>query len=167
MKKKTRGLRRKCRVLVATLIKLTEEFPEGSSDKEFWHFHIPVKKSFADSKRTPKKARKLLIQTLINRSEYLSTLKPSGNVFCKVVCIICKQELSRSQIIIFFNKEYFNSFFIRNDEEQVWILIETNEFDIKSMYNIPLRFSIKYYLENIYDGDVVWKDELLVIGELE
>lgn len=167
MKKKVRGLKRKCNSLIERLIKQTEKFPNEYSEEKFWHLHVPVNRTFANSKNTPKKVRKLLIQTLINRSEYLSNLKPTGDKFCKVVCVICTQELSRSQIIIFFDQEYFASFFNRNNEEQVWTLQKTNESKIKIVFNIPLKFNIKRYSEIITDDGVIWKDELLMIGDLD
>ena len=64
-----------------TLIKRVEEntfeFPTEFYNG-YWHLHLPVAQAFIYSNKTPKKIKRLCIQTLLDRAEHLIQLKPNN-----------------------------------------------------------------------------------------
>jgi hypothetical protein len=72
-----------------------------------------------------------------------------------------------SQIIIFYEENYFNSFFERNSEYQKWILLPSNRDILSELgLDIPTGLSAKGYREEIIDDDYKSISELWFIGEL-
>nr|WP_236797958.1 MULTISPECIES: DUF3916 domain-containing protein [Bacillus] len=57
----------------------TQSFPENVSD--YWHLPLPAAYDFMTSNRTPKKIKRLCIQTLLNRAEHLIDLKPNDGEY--------------------------------------------------------------------------------------
>ncbi len=167
-KKKVRGGKRKSRIMVREIEKLTENFPELDLNRGYWHMHLPVSQVFIDSKNTPSHIRTLCIKTLINRAIFLSNMKPKVRTKIRVVACIELPQLWDSQIIIFFGDEYFENFFNRDDDYQKWSLIDTNRSLLK-VYDlcIPNDFIERGYIEEIFDDDFKSKSEIWFIGELE
>lgn len=73
---------------------------------------LPVSQAFIESHKTPRKVKRLCIQTLIDRVNHLIKIKPSDTHTYRVVTIISIENLWRSQIIVFKNDDYFQIFSI-------------------------------------------------------
>lgn len=115
---------------------------------------IPVAQSFIDSKKTPRSIRKFCIQTLINATEKLVKIKPSSQIKTRIVAIISLPNLWDSQITVFFDSNYFDTFFDRKSDYQKWIsLSSTRNIQKEWGLNIPNNFLLKGYLEKINDED--------------
>lgn len=67
--KKVRGMKRKTQQIIKEMNANTQSFPENVSD--YWHLPLPAAYDFMTSNRTPKKIKRLCIQTLLNRAEHL------------------------------------------------------------------------------------------------
>ncbi len=170
-KKKIRGLKKKCRAMVEALIAQTSEFPIDYNSEEYWHYHLPVAQSFIDSKHTPQSVRRLCIQTMIDRTQFLSQHKPKNAKSCRVLCLVCLPDLWSSVITIFSSQNYFIHFFDRNNPWQRWTPLIHK--DIAKEYNliIPSNFQVKSYKHECFDDDnpsiVTYVGEIWAIGELE
>jgi hypothetical protein len=83
------------------------------------------------------------------------------------VAIIDLPSLWNSQIVVFFDEEYFNNFFIRDSTEQNWRTIpDIRDFLQEWNLDIPLDLSIRGYYEKIHDEDYNYEGEIWAVGEL-
>ena len=86
-------------------------------------------------------------------------------IFLKVLLIISLPDIFYSELTVFFDEEYYNDFFKRNNEQQKWTRLPKNrsllcEWDIQS--NLPeLGF-----LEEIIDEGFSSKGELWFYGDI-
>ena len=153
--------------MIKEIIACTSRFPVEYKDKEFWHLHLPVPESFIDSPRTPFSIRKLCVQTLIDRVSYLINLKPEDFKDCRVAASLSLPRLWDSQIILFIDRNYFNSFFNRDNEYQKWEIIQDKNLLSSWRLNIPEKLKIKHYQEDLFDEDYHFTNQLVFIGELD
>lgn len=145
----------------------TKTFPSTFYNDEYWYMPLPVSQAFIDSHKTPRKVKRLCIQTLLNQANHLINMKPSDTYTYRVVVLISINNLCDSQIIIFKNEDYFHNFFNRNSEFQKWILL-SNEIDFWETWKISVYHSFQTlrFQEIIYDLDECYEKEILFIGEL-
>ena len=145
--KKIRGMNRKTNTMIKRIEEHTKTFPSTFYNNEYWNMLLPVSQAFIDSRKTPRKVKRLCIQTLLNQANHLINMKPSDTHTYRVVVLISINNLWDSQIIIFKNEDYFHNFFNRDSEFQKWILL-SNEIDFgrhgKCQFVIPSkRFTFK------------------------
>lgn len=165
--KKVRGSRRKCNCVMDKLKALTLNFPVDFQDKPYWHLHLPVAKDFVISKHTPNYVYKQITQALVDSAKHLSDIKPNDIEFCKVVLVLDFDNIFDSQIIVFFNEDYYNSFFTRDTIYQKWTMLEEECQRIKQWnIKLPDGFDVRGYLEEINDVDYKYIGKIWFIGEL-
>lgn len=162
--KKIRGKKRKLSSMIDRIISLTEVFPE--EEPIYWHMHLPAAQNFIDSPKTPQFIRRRCIQTLIDRTEHLISIRPQNIKFTRVVTIIDLPFLWNSQIVVFFNEEYYNNFFIRDTSEQTWTLL-SDKRDLLKEWNLnkPSGLQIRGYNEKLFDDGYTHVGEIWIIGE--
>ncbi len=131
-RKKIRGLKHKHKTLKKRISDICSVFPENTGT--YWHMHMPCSNSILDYPKVRHKFSQDLAGFLIEQSKHLNTLKPKDH-FAKIVCYLPLSYLWDAQIIIFFNEEYYDSFFRRNDKYQKWIPIELSQA-LKSRWHI-------------------------------
>ncbi|MBS9802166.1 DUF3916 domain-containing protein [Bacillus cereus] len=165
--KKIRGMKRKTNTMIKRIEEHTKTFPSTFYNDEYWYMPLPVSQAFIDSRKTPRKVKRLCIQTLLNQANHLINMKPSDTYTYRVVVLISINNLCDSQIIIFKNEDYFHNFFNRNSEFQKWILL-SNEIDFWETWKISVYHSFQTlrFQEIIYDLDECYEKEILFIGEL-
>jgi hypothetical protein len=167
-KKKVRGAKRKSCLMVKTITKLTSSFPEIDSYHGYWHMHLPVSQIFIDSIKTPTSIRRLCIQTLIDRISYLIDIKNQLGISAHVVACISLPNLWNSQITVFFDEQYFSSFFERNNEYQKWIQLPKNRnLEREWSLVIPNNMNIRGFNEILTDDDYNSTTELWFVGNLD
>ncbi len=120
----------------------TKTFPSTFYNDEYWYMPLPVSQDFIESHKTPRKVKRLCIQTLIDRVNHLIKIKPSDTHTYRVVALISIENLWRSQIIVFKNDDYFHNFFNRNNEFQKWILL-SNEIDFWETWEFQFVLLLK------------------------
>ncbi|MBP3555918.1 MAG: DUF3916 domain-containing protein, partial [Clostridia bacterium] len=86
--------------------------------------------------------------------------------FCKVVAIINEGDLWESQIVIFYDKKYYESFWTRNTSEQTWTLIDDPTKSFIKKRNIKTQLNETGYLEIRSEIDSNKKSALWFYGEL-
>lgn len=167
-KKKIRGARRKYNKLLERLVSTTNDFPD-LENQLYWHLHMPCSDLLLNSPKTPSYIRSGCIKTIIERTKYLINIKPHSMRNSKVVAAISIPYLWDSQIIVFNDNEYFNSFFDRNDKHHKWLPIsneDTSRFLNKWSISTTGDLEIKGYKEIICDDDYNYQGEIWFIGEL-
>ncbi|CAM4327224.1 DUF3916 domain-containing protein [Bacillus albus] len=165
--KKIRGMKRKTNTMIQRIEEHTKTFPSAFYDDEYWYMPLPVSQAFIDSYKTPRKVKRLCIQTLLNQANHLIKIKPSDTHTYRVVVLISIERLWDSQIIIFKNEKYFHNFFNRNSEFQKWIPL-ANESDFWKTWGISICpiAQMLHFQEVIYDEEAIEKKEIWFIGEL-
>jgi hypothetical protein len=87
--------------------------------------------------------KKLFIQSFISAVQNLIKMKPNDDT-SKVVFILDYKNLFHSQLDVFFDLDYYNDFFDRNNEYQRWILLPekrniVKELNLNILKNIKIR----------------------------
>ncbi|EOP23971.1 MULTISPECIES: DUF3916 domain-containing protein [Bacillus] len=165
--KKIRGMKRKTNTMIKRIEEYTNTFPSTFYHDEYWYMPLPVSQAFINSQKTPRKVKRLCIQTLLNQASQLLKMKPNDTNTYRVVVMISIADLWRSQIIIFKNDDYFHTFFHRNSEFQKWIPL-SNESVFWEKWGIKIWHTVKtlHFQEIIHDEDECSKKEIWFIGEL-
>ncbi|WP_242255789.1 DUF3916 domain-containing protein [Bacillus cereus group sp. BfR-BA-01379] len=165
--KKVRGMKRKTRTMIQRIEEHTKTFPSAFYYDEYWYMPLPVSQTFIDSCKTPRKVKRLCIQTLLNQAQHLIKIKPSDTHTYRVVVLISIESLWNSQIIVFKNEDYFHNFFNRNSEFQKWIPL-SNESDFWKTWEISIWPTAQtlHFQEILYDEDTIDEKEVWFIGEL-
>lgn len=160
--KKIRGQKRR---LSAILRDIDKYVPSWDNTHEYEHFHVPCEWWISSPKTygwvTTDFSKKLLEKT----SEIIKS-KPDNIGFCKVVAGIIEPCFWNSQITIFYDENYFNSFFVRNDPYQMWIPLDEKKSFVKRR-NIDCNLHEKGYLEILEDEDYTFKCQIWFYGELD
>ena len=117
--KKQRGLYRK----IKTLFNKIELFEPQKKDKIYEEFVVPSN-NFLDISKSNIKIK--FINKWLETTEKF--IKQNNNKkFCKIVGIIETNEISNSRIIFFYDEEYYNNFWKRNDSYQTWEKIDSKK----------------------------------------
>lgn len=163
--KKIRGKKRQYMNMINRIKENTFEFPTEFYNG-YWHMHLPVSQRFIN--QAPQKVKRFCIQTLLDRAEYLSGLKPHDKEKYRIVVSIDLPDLWGSQISVFKGDSHFENFFNRNDEYQKWLHLSSDR-DIQTEWglSIPHNFGISGYKEVIIDEDYHYEGEIWFVGELE
>lgn len=167
-KKKIRGTRRKMAAFLARLRSETERFPkEDRPGCGYWHLHMPVSKAFVDSASTPLSIRRTFIQAVLDAASRLRDLKPIyGGQNVRIVASINLPCLFDSQITIFFDDDYYSTFFTRQSAEQRWSTLPAErDLQREQSLNIPEGFQQKGFRESISDEDYSSEGEVWFFGE--
>lgn len=166
---KVRGARRKCRAMIEAIEAGTTTFPaEQEPECGYWHVHLPVDQAFIDSQKTPHWVRRQCVQCLIDGAERLRYLKPKSRESIRVVTCISSPELWDSQIIVFFDHEYFSSFFDRDSDFHSWTPLSASRLLSREWsLNVPDIFSERGYHERIRDEDYSHDGEVWFFGDLD
>ncbi|WP_242212445.1 DUF3916 domain-containing protein [Bacillus cereus group sp. BfR-BA-01383] len=165
--KKIRGMKRRTNTMIKRIEEHTKTFPSTFHNDEYWYMPLPVSQAFIDSRKTPRKVKRLCMQTLLNQANQLIKMKPSDTHTYRVVVMISIADLWGSQIIVFKNDDYFHNFFNRNSEYQKWIPL-SNESDFWKTWRISICHTVQtlQFQEIIHDEDECFKKEIWFIGEL-
>ena len=162
---KSRGQRRKFKSLLKYIDKI-----EGYKDTDeinkwgFEHFHVPCP-GWLDMPRTSSKIKTTFCKAWVKKTEEILKAKPGDLEFCKVVCCLCVPHYRDSQIIIFYNKKYYDSFFTRHNEYQDWTVI-TDGRSFMNERHIVTDLKETGFIETMYDEDHTVKRDLWFYGEL-
>lgn len=115
-KRKIRGKKRRLKTLVRRIAQVGRRFPEPHRASSFWHFHLPLHEDFLD--RLSMKYKRLSAQMLMDVAHQLAC-NPKRSSQARVVVALTWPQLRNSQIIVFFDQEYFETFFERNMREKL------------------------------------------------
>ena len=158
MIKKQRGQGRKLKALLNYIDEFT---PFLETDGRYEHFHVPCSRSFINSPKTRAKIKTAFLRKWIETTEkFIEESKTKKLPFCKVVGIIFEADLWDSEIIIFYDKNYYDTFFTRNDDCQTWTQIENkNSFIKQHGINTSLTevcISTKYIDDDYVYNSFMW-----------
>lgn len=161
-KKKQRGQSRKLKAM----FRYIDDFqPFVRTDNTFEHFHVPSG-IWINSPKTSGKLKTEFCRKWLAKTEEFISQKPEDIPFCKVAAAICVPYFQSSQIIIFYDADYFNSFWERTGAYQIWTPMEAKRSFCRER-NISTALKEKGFHEKITeDEDSVFEDDLWFYGEI-
>lgn len=164
---KQRGQKRKLKNLIKNIAEIE---PYQDTHSAYEHYHVPCGR-FISSSKTNGKIKTAFCRAWLEKTAEIINNKPSNLNFCKIVALIDETDLWDSQIIIFYNKEYYDGFFSRNDEYQKWTIVNDPNKSLVKTRNIKTELKEVCYLETIldedYDGNSFYrKSKLWFYGEI-
>lgn len=159
-RKKQRGQGRKLKML---LRRINEFTPFLETDDNYDHFHVPSD-PFIDSLKTRGRIKTEFCRAWISTTERFILQKPNDLPFCKVMAVISVPYYWNSQIIIFYDENYYNNFWDRTGPEQFWTKID-QEYSFCKERNIKTAVREMCYQEKMID-DELFVNDLWFYGEL-
>ena len=147
IRSKSRGHQRKFKRLLRWMDKIdpfknANDLPFKDTEDSYEHFHVPC-------------------------GPWLSKPKTSGKIktaFCKVVAAITYPDVRESQIIIFYDEEYYNSFWDRKGPYQIWTRVDDKRSFAKER-GIMTKLPEIGYIEELNDEDYYTKSNIWFYGE--
>lgn len=156
--KKQRGVYRKLNLL----FKKIDLFEPVKTDNVYEEFAVPSN-NFLDL--SPNSIKRKFIIKWLEITEKLIKHKDNKR-FCRIVGMIETKEISNSRIILFYDEEYYNNFWKREDSYQTWEKIELKK-SLKQKLNIQTDLKEIGFKETINDEDFKYETELWIYGDIE
>ncbi|RHS51998.1 DUF3916 domain-containing protein [Clostridium sp. AM46-21] len=100
----------------------------------------------------------------LEKTEEIIGNKPKDLPFCKVVAAITYPDVRESQIIIFYDEEYYNSFWDRKGPYQIWTRVDDKRSFAKER-GIMTKLPEIGYIEELNDEDYYTKSNIWFYGE--
>lgn len=166
--KKIRGKKRKVIQLCRRIANRTKEFPLSSlCSRGYFDYKLPAYQGFIDCTYQATDIRKQVCQALVDATTQLIHTKPHHLQHTKVVLLLTLPDLFYASINVFFDQDYYKSFFQRDTQYQTWSLINF-EGSQASQYDliIPTNTHSKVIQETIIDEDCSYTSEIFLIGEV-
>ncbi|MBO0459790.1 DUF3916 domain-containing protein [Enterococcus hulanensis] len=159
-RKKQRGQSRKLKTLLSYINEFT---PFLEIDDQYEHFHVPSD-PFIEHPKTKGKIKTEFCRAWLNTTERFIRQKPAEFPFCKVVAVISVPYYWNSQIIIFYDEDYYDRFWDRTGPEQFWTKVD-QEYSFCKERGIETAMREICYREKIVD-DEIFVNDLWFYGEL-
>ena len=163
---KVRGQKRKLKILLRDIDKIQPRF---DYDGECEHYHIPCG-FWISSPKNSSRIQTEFIKKWIDKTKEIIDSKPENDKFCKVVASIVYPDFWSSQITIFYDEEYYNTFFDRKGPYQTWTKIEGISFVKNRHINMSLKEQgYNEVIDNktvCEDEDEIYRNQIWFYGEL-
>lgn len=137
----------------------------------YWNCKLPIIDSIVEDNPSFED-RKECIQSIVDATANLLRTKINNNLSpnSKILCTICIPSMFRSEVTIFLDEQYYNSFFDRHHPDFSWTRITDLNRSLLKEYNTDLPKDIGLlemgYKETICDEYQNYQGELWAIGEL-
>ena len=163
---KSRGQGRKYKRLLKYIAEIEpyidkEEIEEWGCE----HFHVPCSQ-FISSPKTSRKIKTTFCKVWLDKTAEIIEQKPCNLSFCKVIAVIDELDFWNSQIIIFYDENYYNSFWLRDSNEQTWDPIVNSNMSFIRKRHLESNLKEKGYYETITDLDFTYKTILWFYGDI-
>lgn len=155
--KKQRGVYRKLNLLFEKI----DLFEPVKKDNIYEEFVVPGNNFLDVSKISIK--RKFIIKWLEITEKFINS--KDNKRFCRIVGMIETKEISNSRIILFYDEEYYNNFWKREDSYQIWKRLDSKK-SLKQRLNIQSNLKEIGFKETLNDDDFRYETELWFYGEL-
>ena len=159
--KKQRSQRRKLRRLLENIDRIA---PEWDPDRDMEHFHVPSS-DFLDQAKVYGQIKTAFCRMWIEKTEQLMKAAPSDR-FCRIAAFIDLKCMHSSQIVIFYDREYYDSFFERDNECQRWSIVTARSFAKERGIRTDLREICINCREYDDDGALVYETAMWCYGDV-
>ena len=120
---KIRGIKRRLKALDCWANSFVGYFPVEHAGEQYWNYKIPVLDILVSPPKTTRKIQAHCANSLITAANHLLEARPPELADAKVTALITYPDMFSSELCIFFDSNYFNSFFDRHDEYQSLTLL--------------------------------------------
>lgn len=163
---KSRGQKRKLNRLLKNIAEIKPYQDIDEINKcGFEHFHVPCS-VWLDMPKTSSKIKTEFCKAWIRKTEEILKAKPEDLQFCKVVCVLCIPDVRESQIIIFYDQKYYDTFWNRHGGYQDWSRISDGRSLMKER-NIETELKEFGFKETLTDEDYTVVYHLWFYGEVK
>ncbi len=138
--------------------------PYQNTNLIYEHFHVPGGQ-WIESAKTSGKIKSIFVKKWLEKAVQIYNSKPKELPFCKVVAVVNEPYFRSSQIIIFYDKDYYDNFFDRNSGCQIWMPIN-NGTSLLRQRNISCTLAEKEYTETICDEGSTITSNLWFYGDV-
>ena len=162
---KVRGQKRRLKQLLKYIDEIKPYTKAERADEvRFEHYHVPST-VWIEKPKTSSKIKTVFCKAWIRKTEEILKAKPKDIEFCKVVCNLTVPKLWDSQIIIFYDRKYYESFWDRQVGWQNWTMIE-NGSSLKKERNIQTDLNEVCFKETIIDEEYTSVSNIWFYGEV-
>ena len=138
---KVRGIKRRLRAIDKWSDSFEGYFPSEHSSERYWNWKLPVLDRLVAPPITTNEIQAHCAKAILKAVEHLSTAKPEQYKNSIVTALITYPDMFGSEICVFFDKEYYESFFKRNSEWESLISIEGNSLSESLGFKLPESFT--------------------------
>ena len=168
IRSKSRGQQRRYKRLLSWMDKMVpfenaNDLPFKDVEDKFEHFHVPCG-PWLSKPKTYGKIKTAFCKKWIEKTEEFIKNKPKNFSFCKVVAAITYPNVRESQIIIFYDEEYYNCFWARKGPYQIWTQVDDKRSFVKER-GIVTELPEIGYIEELNDEDYQTKSYIWFYGE--
>lgn len=160
IRSKSRGQQRKYKLLLRWMDKIE---PYKNTDDVFEDFGVPCR-PWLSYPKTSSKIKTAVCKKWLEKTEEIIKQKPKDLPFCKVVALITYPDIRASRIIIFYDENYYKTFWNRRDSYQIWTPIKKERSFAKER-GIVTNLPEIGYIEELYDEDWYEKSFIWFYGE--
>ena len=162
---KSRGQRQKFKRLLKNIDAIRAyRYVDEMNKCGFEHYHVSGS-VWIDMPKTSSKIKTAFCKAWIRKTEEILKAKPESLEFCKVVCMLDIPNLYSSQIIVFYDQEYYESFWGRHDSYQEWSKLPDSKSLMRDR-NIVTDLKEVGFKEIIRDEDYTCVSDLWFYGEV-
>ncbi|OUS29195.1 hypothetical protein A9Q99_08760 [Gammaproteobacteria bacterium 45_16_T64] len=161
-KEKVRGVERRLRVLDRWADSFKGCFPIEHSNQQYWNWKLPVLDRLVGPPTTNDDIQSHCTKALLRAAAYLSEAKPKECEGAVIAVLITYPQMFASEICVFFDREYFESFFKRDGEWQSVTPVDKLPLSNTLNFNIPSSFSETGYIHKTKDE---WEGEVTLFEE--
>ncbi|MEL6927743.1 MAG: DUF3916 domain-containing protein [Cyanobacteria bacterium J06600_6] len=134
---KIRGIKRRLQALDRWADSFKDCFPIEHADQKYWNYKIPVFDILVRPPRTTRKIQAHCAQALIKAASNLLEARPLKLSSAKVTVLITYPDMFGSEVCIFFDLDYFDSFFYRQSEYETLTQLD-NKLSLATQLNLKL-----------------------------
>ena len=146
--------------------RIDEFVPFTDTDRKYEHFHVPSD-SFINHPRTSSKIKTAFCRKWLETTQKYISEKPANLDLCRVVAAICPENLWDSQIIIFYDREYYEWFFSRDgDADEMWTAIQDSSRSFVKEQGVGTPLPERGYVHGYTDEESHSEDEIWFYGEI-
>ena len=138
---KVRGIKRRLRAIDKWSDSFDGYFPSEHSSERYWNCKLPVLDRLVAPPITTNEIQAHCASALLRAIKHLSAAKPEQFKNAIVTALITYPDMFGSEICIFFDNEYYESFFKRNSEWESLILIEGKSLSEKLDFQLAESFT--------------------------
>ena len=160
--KKQRGQKRKLNTLLNNIEHIS---PYQNVECLYECFRVPSGR-FISSPKTYGRIKTQFCRTWLDKTVEVIKQKPNHLSFCRVVAVIDEFDLWNSQIIVFYDRNYYESFWGRTSGAQIWQPISKKGKSFIKERNISSTLAEKGYVEIINDVDYSRRTRLWFYGDV-
>ena len=159
---KLRGVKRRLRALDKWADSFEGYFPSEYAQEKYWNWKLPVLDRLVGPPTTTNDIQAHCAYAVLRATKHLLEARPEEYNHAVVSALITYPQMFSSEICIFFDKEYFESFYDRNNEWQSLTPIKDQELSKTLNFVVPDRFIQAGYVHRTKDE---WEGEVTTYKE--